>query len=49
VRFAIDFNQRIQNGVDPALAPAVRVVGQYWSRDPADPFTTNLSGGRRVS
>jgi hypothetical protein len=42
---SIDFNARIQSGADPGLLSATRVVGQFWSRDPADPFTTNLTAG----
>jgi hypothetical protein len=41
--FSIDFNARIQSGVDPALVATAQVFAQYWSRDPADPSTTNLS------
>ena len=39
-----DMNARIQSGVDPALQVlGVKVYAQYWSRDPQDPHTTNLS------
>jgi hypothetical protein len=41
--FALDFNARIRSGIDPQLVANVQVFGQYWSRDPADPFHTNLS------
>lgn len=43
--FGYDFNVRIASGVDPALVAGAEVWAQYWSRDPADPFTTNLSDG----
>jgi hypothetical protein len=41
--FALDFNARIQTGIDPALVPGAEVFAQYWSRDPAAPSTTNLT------
>jgi hypothetical protein len=41
--FALDFNARIQSGVDPMLVAGEEVFAQYWSRDPADASTTNLS------
>jgi hypothetical protein len=43
--FSYDFNQRIRSGVDPALVAGEEVFCQYWSRDPASPFTTGLTGG----
>lgn len=45
--FAYDFNVRIASGIDPALVSGAHVWSQYWSRDPADFFTTNLSDGLR--
>ncbi len=42
--FSLDFNARIQSGVDPLLVAGEEVFAQYWSRDPADASTTNLSG-----
>jgi hypothetical protein len=39
----LDFNARIQSGVDPLLAPGKQVFAQYWSRDPQDASTTNLT------
>jgi hypothetical protein len=47
--FAIDFNVRIASGIDPALVAGATVWSQYWSRDPADPFTTNLSDALRFT
>jgi hypothetical protein len=44
---SIDFNARIQSGVDPTLVAGAEVFGQYWSRDPASPSTTSLSNGLR--
>jgi hypothetical protein len=41
--FTLDFNARIQSGVDPLLVAGEEVFAQYWSRDPADLSTTNLS------
>ncbi|MBL8803549.1 MAG: hypothetical protein JNN27_16225, partial [Planctomycetes bacterium] len=41
--FHYDLNARIQSGVDPQLAVGEEVFAQYWSRDPADASTTNLS------
>ncbi|MCC7013665.1 MAG: FG-GAP repeat protein [Planctomycetes bacterium] len=38
-----DFNARIQSGVDPQLVAGEEVFVQYWSRDPADASTTNLT------
>lgn len=43
--FSFDFNAHIASGVDPTLVSTTRVVGQFWSRDPADPFNTNLTSG----
>lgn len=41
--FSLDFNARIQSGIDPLLVAGAEVFAQYWSRDPADPSTTNLT------
>ncbi len=41
--FSLDFNARVASGVDPALAPGVKVNCQYWSRDPAAPSTTHIT------
>ena len=42
--FSLDFNARIQSGVDPMLEPGAVVYAQYWSRDPqASGTTTNLT------
>ena len=41
--FSLDFNARIQSGVDPLLVAGEEVFAQYWSRDPADASTTNLT------
>lgn len=32
--FALDFNLRIQSGIDPGLVPGQSVYAQYWYRDP---------------
>ncbi len=42
--FSIDFNARIRSGADPLLVVGEEVFAQYWSRDPADASTTNLTG-----
>jgi hypothetical protein len=42
--FDVDFNTYISNGFDPALQVAGQEFwAQFWSRDPADPYTTNLT------
>ena len=41
--FSYDFMARILSGVDPALVPGQQCNTQYWSRDPQDPWTTNLT------
>ncbi len=41
--FAYDFNVRIAAGVDARLVAGASVAAQYWSRDPAAAFTTNLT------
>jgi hypothetical protein len=45
--FALDFNARIQSGVDPALSLGAEVYCQYWSRDPQSPSTTSLTNALR--
>ncbi len=42
-QLTIDFNARIQSGVDAALQPGAQVYGQYWFRDPPDTFGVGLS------
>lgn len=41
--FSFDFNAYIATGFDPLLVVGQQVNAQFWSRDPADPFTTNLT------
>ena len=41
--FAFDFNAYVASGANPKLSAGARVNGQYWSRDPADPFSSNLT------
>ncbi|MCC6409689.1 MAG: hypothetical protein IT453_21220 [Planctomycetes bacterium] len=41
--FNYDFNTFIAGGSDPALVQGAQFWGQYWSRDPASPSTTNLT------
>ena len=41
--FTLDFNARIQSAVDPLLVVGQEVFAQYWSRDPPDQSTTNLT------
>jgi hypothetical protein len=43
--FSYDMNARIHSGTDPNLVAGADVYCQYWSRDPADPDTTNLTDG----
>lgn len=38
-----DFGARIHSGIDPALQEGTTIYAQYWSRDPGDPSTTNLT------
>jgi hypothetical protein len=45
--FALDFNARIQAGVDPSLVAGATVTAQYWYRDPSAPSTTALSSAVR--
>ena len=47
--FAFDFNAYISGGADPALVQGATVDAQYWSRDPADAFSTNLTNGIEFS
>jgi hypothetical protein len=42
---AIDFNAWLRGGFDPMLSAGQRINGQFWYRDPADPFRAGLSGG----
>ncbi len=46
---SLDMGARIASGVDPDLVAGAIVYAQAWSRDPADAFTTNLSGGLRFT
>lgn len=41
--FTLDFNDRIRSGVDSQLVAGAQVFAQFWSRDPADTSTTNLT------
>ncbi|MBI5432952.1 MAG: hypothetical protein HZA52_09000 [Planctomycetes bacterium] len=43
---AVDFNQVIASGLDPQLQFGTQVAVQAWTRDPADPFKTNLTSAR---
>ncbi len=45
---SVDFNARIQSGIDPHLAPGATVYCQYWYRDPQSAFATGLSDALRV-
>ncbi|MBM3991226.1 MAG: DNRLRE domain-containing protein [Planctomycetes bacterium] len=45
--FSYDFNVLIASGVNPLLTAGRLVCAQYWSRDPAATFTTNLSNALR--
>lgn len=44
-KMTFDFNAYVQSGVDPLLVVGATVFAQYWTRDPADPFGSNLSAG----
>lgn len=44
-----DFNLRIQSGSDPSLLPGTRVFAQFWYRDPASTWTTNLTNAVEFS
>jgi len=41
--YSLDFNARVQSGIDPALVPGVEVWAQYYSRDPGDPYMVGLT------
>jgi hypothetical protein len=41
--FAMDFNARIQSGVDPLLAVGARIYAQHWYRDPNASHNSGLS------
>ena len=41
--YSIDFNARIQSGIDPLLIPGQEVDAQFWSRDPASPTPVGLT------
>jgi hypothetical protein len=43
--YSLDFNAYLAGGGDPAVTAGKYVQAQYWSRDPADPFTVSLSAG----
>ena len=45
--YSLDFNARIQGGVDPSLVAGAEVFAQYWSRDPLSASTTSLSNALR--
>lgn len=45
--YSVDFNARIQSGVDPTLVVGAETFAQYWSRDPASPSLTGLSNALR--
>lgn len=45
--FSYDFGVLIASGLDPTLVCGAIVYAQVWSRDPADPFTVNLTSGLR--
>jgi hypothetical protein len=46
---AYDMGARIASGVDPDLVCGAIAYAQVWSRDPAGPQTTNLTGGLRFT
>jgi hypothetical protein len=41
--YGLDFNARIQSGVDPSLVVGAELYAQYWSRDPQSASHTSLS------
>jgi hypothetical protein len=45
--YSVDFNARIQSGVDPTLVAGSQTFAQFWSRDPASPSLTGLSNALR--
>jgi hypothetical protein len=47
--FSYDMGARIGAGNDTRLVLGAIVYAQYWSRDPADPATTNLTAGLRFT
>jgi hypothetical protein len=47
--FAFDFNAWLASGADPLLVVGQQVNAQFWSRDPQDPFTTNLTDAVQFS
>jgi len=47
--FSFDMGGHISAGNDARLACGAIVYAQYWSRDPLDPWTTNLTAGLRFT
>ncbi|MCY3003370.1 MAG: DNRLRE domain-containing protein [Planctomycetota bacterium] len=47
--FAYDFNVLLAAGSNPSLQVGTLVCAQFWSRDPAATFTTNLSNALRFT
>jgi hypothetical protein len=47
--FTFNFNAFIVSGSDPLLITGQQVNAQYWSRDPQDPFTTNLTNATQFT
>ncbi|MCC7011101.1 MAG: VCBS repeat-containing protein [Planctomycetes bacterium] len=43
--FALDFNTYMAGVTPITFSVGTTVDGQFWSRDPADPFATNITGG----
>lgn len=43
--FSLDFNARIQSGVDASLVVGAQVFAQYWYRDPQAASSSGLSDG----
>jgi hypothetical protein len=43
----LDFNARIQSGIDASLIAGAEAFTQYWSRDPQSPSATSLSNALR--
>jgi hypothetical protein len=41
--YSMDFNARIQSGVDPQLVPGASVYAQWWSRDGQSPSGSGLT------
>ncbi len=46
--YSYELNAYFQSGVDPVLVAGAFLYGQFWTRDPASPSTTGLSGGVRA-